>query len=120
MEPVIAGLEKDGTPFIASTDLIGCINFAKDFVVSGTASNMMYGMCESLWEPDLVTFVFLASFHTFHCNRNLKIYLKLYLKLCLMLLIEMPHQVGVLSFMLSQKTRLLPVIYVEDKTDLYD
>ena len=54
VEPVIAGLEKDGTPFIASTDLIGCINFAKDFVVSGTASNMMYGMCESLWEPDLV------------------------------------------------------------------
>ncbi len=55
VEPVIAGLEEDGTPFIASTDLIGCINFAKDFVVSGTASNMMYGMCESLWEPDLVS-----------------------------------------------------------------
>lgn len=34
-------------------DLIGCINFAKDFVVSGTASPQMYGMCESLWEPDL-------------------------------------------------------------------
>jgi 20S proteasome subunit beta 3 len=54
VEPVIAGLEPNGTPFIASTDLIGCINFAKDFVVSGTASNMMYGMCESLWEPNLV------------------------------------------------------------------
>lgn len=34
-------------------DLIGCINFAKDFVVSGTASSQMYGMCESLWEPEL-------------------------------------------------------------------
>jgi 20S proteasome subunit beta 3 len=29
IEPVIAGLEEDGTPFIAATDLIGCINLAK-------------------------------------------------------------------------------------------
>ena len=29
IEPVIAGLEDDGTPWIASTDVIGCINFAK-------------------------------------------------------------------------------------------
>lgn len=50
---MIAGLEPNGAPFIASTDLIGCINFAKDFVVAGTASNMLYGMCESLWEPEL-------------------------------------------------------------------
>ena len=34
-------------------DLIGCINFAKDFVVTGTSSPELYGMCESLWEPDL-------------------------------------------------------------------
>jgi 20S proteasome subunit beta 3 len=54
VEPVIAGLDKENRPFICSTDLIGCINFAKDFVVSGTTSNQLYGMCESLWEPDLV------------------------------------------------------------------
>ncbi|KAF9098371.1 proteasome core particle subunit beta 3 [Mortierella sp. GBA35] len=53
VEPVIAGLDKENRPFICSTDLIGCINFAKDFVVSGTTSNQLYGMCESLWEPDL-------------------------------------------------------------------
>ena len=29
IEPVIAGLEEDGSPFIAATDLIGCINLAK-------------------------------------------------------------------------------------------
>lgn len=52
-EPVIAGLEKDGKPFICSMDLIGCINFAKDFVVIGTAGEQLYGMCESLWEPEL-------------------------------------------------------------------
>ncbi|CAO3608869.1 unnamed protein product [Cunninghamella blakesleeana] len=53
VEPVIAGLGKDNQPFICSMDLIGCINFAKDFVVSGTAGPNLYGMCESLWEPDL-------------------------------------------------------------------
>ena len=37
IEPVIAGLNDKDEPFIAATDLIGCINFAKDFVVSGTA-----------------------------------------------------------------------------------
>lgn len=56
-------------------DLIGCLNFAKvlnlnskscpttrcanpsvdvqDFVVSGTASEKLFGMAESLWEPNL-------------------------------------------------------------------
>lgn len=53
-EPVIAGLDsKTGKPFICAMDLIGCINFAKDFVVVGTANNQLYGMCESLWQPDL-------------------------------------------------------------------
>ena len=38
VEPVIAGINTEtNEPFIAATDLIGCINFAKDFVVSGTA-----------------------------------------------------------------------------------
>lgn len=57
IEPVIAGLSKTPTgevkPFIAATDLIGCINFAKDFVVSGTASSELFGVAEGLWEPDL-------------------------------------------------------------------
>ncbi|GAA5867113.1 hypothetical protein JCM8547_006243 [Rhodosporidiobolus lusitaniae] len=53
VEPVVAGLNAKDEPFIAATDLIGCINFAKDFVVSGTASEKLFGMAESLWEPDL-------------------------------------------------------------------
>ncbi|RKP15444.1 20S proteasome subunit beta 3 [Piptocephalis cylindrospora] len=53
VDPVVAGINKDGKPFICSTDLIGCINYAKDFVVSGTASSKLFGTCESLWEPDL-------------------------------------------------------------------
>lgn len=54
VEPVIAGLDpKTQKPYIASMDLIGCPMVTEDFVVSGTCSEQMYGMCESLWEPDL-------------------------------------------------------------------
>ncbi|EDO42974.1 predicted protein [Nematostella vectensis] len=54
VEPVIAGLDpKTNEPFISSMDLIGCPMETKDFVVSGTCSEQMYGMCESLWVPDL-------------------------------------------------------------------
>ncbi|KAG2370154.1 20S proteasome subunit beta 3 [Suillus spraguei] len=57
IEPVMAGLSKTPSggfkPFIAATDLIGCLNFAKDFVVAGTASAKLFGVAEGLWEPDL-------------------------------------------------------------------
>ncbi|KAK3584729.1 hypothetical protein CHS0354_019852 [Potamilus streckersoni] len=54
VEPVIAGLDpKTNEPFVASMDLIGCPMVTNDFVVSGTCSEQMYGMCESLWEPDM-------------------------------------------------------------------
>ncbi|EDV27246.1 uncharacterized protein TRIADDRAFT_50102 [Trichoplax adhaerens] len=53
VEPVIAGLDKNAKPFVGSLDLIGCPMITEDFVVSGTASEQLYGMCESLWEPDL-------------------------------------------------------------------
>lgn len=35
-----------------------CIDFAKDFIVSGTASDQLFGTCESLWEPDMVSVFF--------------------------------------------------------------
>ncbi|SRR5258708_2143812 len=57
VEPIIAGLSKpsEGSkPFIAGTDLIGCLTLPKDFVVAGTASDKLFGTAESLWEPDLV------------------------------------------------------------------
>ncbi|GCC36757.1 hypothetical protein chiPu_0015255 [Chiloscyllium punctatum] len=54
VEPVIAGLDpKTYQPFICSLDLIGCPMETEDFVVSGTCAEQMYGMCESLWEPDM-------------------------------------------------------------------
>jgi 20S proteasome subunit beta 3 len=52
-EPIIAGLNEEGTPFICTTDLIGAKQLSKDFVVSGTASESLYGACESMYKPDL-------------------------------------------------------------------
>ena len=53
VEPLIAGLDTDGSPYIASTDLIGCPMVTKDFVVGGTCSEQLYGMCESLYKEDM-------------------------------------------------------------------
>lgn len=55
VSPVLAGINPTtGKPFICGFDSIGCIDFAKDFIVSGTASDQLFGTCEGLWEPDLV------------------------------------------------------------------
>ena len=55
VEPVIVGLDqKTNDPYIATMDLIGCPMETTDFVVAGTCSEQLYGMCESLWKPDLV------------------------------------------------------------------
>jgi len=54
IEPVVAGLDpKTFDPYICNMDLIGCINAPDDFVVGGTASQQLYGMCEALWEPNM-------------------------------------------------------------------
>jgi len=56
-EPVLAGLERTPSggfkPYIAGADLIGCLNFAEDFIVTGTAADKLFGVAEGLWEPDL-------------------------------------------------------------------
>lgn len=54
IEPLIAGFNtKTQEPYICNMDIIGCKNEPKDFIVGGTASNQLYGMCEMLWKPDL-------------------------------------------------------------------
>jgi len=54
VEPVIAGLDPvTWQPYVASTDLIGAPMVTDDFVVSGTCTEQMYGMCESLWRPNM-------------------------------------------------------------------
>nr|CAG4652126.1 EOG090X0CE5 [Triops cancriformis] len=54
VEPVIAGLDPiTFEPYIAGMDLIGCTTEPEDFVVSGTCSEQLFGMCEALWRPDM-------------------------------------------------------------------
>lgn len=53
-EPVICGLEgPENKPYICSMDLIGAQEKAEDFALAGTATEALFGMCESLWRPDL-------------------------------------------------------------------
>ncbi len=35
-------------------DLIGAPVFAKDFVVAGTCTSNLHGMCEAMYKPDMV------------------------------------------------------------------
>ena len=54
VEPIVAGLDSKGEPYVASTDLIGCPMETRDFVVGGTSSEQLYGMCESLYKENMV------------------------------------------------------------------
>ncbi|XP_033335890.1 proteasome subunit beta type-3 isoform X2 [Megalopta genalis] len=54
VEPIVAGLDPvTFEPYICNMDLIGCICRPGDFVVGGTCTEQLYGMCESLYEPNL-------------------------------------------------------------------
>ena len=53
---MVAGLEqREGawTPFLCGTDSIGAVEKAHDFMLAGTAPESLYGMCESMWRPDM-------------------------------------------------------------------
>lgn len=52
-EPVIAGLKDDNTPFMSGMDLLGAPVFPDDFVVSGTCTENLHGMCEALYKPNM-------------------------------------------------------------------
>jgi len=52
-EPVIAGLDETGKPYVSCSDLIGAECFTDDFAVAGTSSENLYGMCESLYRPNM-------------------------------------------------------------------
>lgn len=54
VEPVIAGLEgPENKPYISSMDLIGAPVFTDSFLVAGTCSDSLFGVCETFWRPDL-------------------------------------------------------------------
>eukprot|EP01069_Polyplicarium_translucidae_P003735 Polyplicarium_translucidae@DN2394_c0_g1_i3.p3 len=53
VSPVVAGLDEKDTPYLSAFDSIGAMCNAKDFVVNGTASEQLYGTCESFWKPEM-------------------------------------------------------------------
>lgn len=53
IEPIVAGLDEKGEPFLSGSDLIGATVHDKSFVVSGTCTGNLYGMCETLYKPDM-------------------------------------------------------------------
>lgn len=52
-EPVIAGLNDDGTPFLCCMDLLGALAITDDFAVSGTCAESLFGTCETFYKPNL-------------------------------------------------------------------
>ena len=53
VEPVVAGLDDKGKPFLSGMDLIGAPVDTKDFVVTGTCTGNLLGMCETLYKDDM-------------------------------------------------------------------
>jgi 20S proteasome subunit beta 3 len=53
VEPIVAGLDEHNKPFLSSMDLIGAPIQEDDFVVSGTCTGNLFGMCESLYRPNM-------------------------------------------------------------------
>jgi 20S proteasome subunit beta 3 len=53
IEPIVAGLDENNKPFLSGMDLIGATMQAEDFVVSGTCTGNLFGMCESLYKPNM-------------------------------------------------------------------
>ena len=53
VEPVVCGLKDDGSPFLCGMDLIGAPVYTDDYVVSGTCTPNLNGMCESMYRPDM-------------------------------------------------------------------
>ncbi|KAK1347545.1 subunit of proteasome [Hamiltosporidium tvaerminnensis] len=52
-EPVIAGVDSSGKPYIANMDQLGCISEPDDFVCAGTADKNLLGICEALCSKEM-------------------------------------------------------------------
>jgi Proteasome subunit len=71
VEPVVAGLQgPEKKPYICAMDLIGAPVFADDFVVSGTSSQALYGLAETLYKPDMVCSLSCSRSRSFSCAQT--------------------------------------------------
>lgn len=53
VEPVVAGLDETGKPYLCGMDLIGAPESAQDFILAGTSAQAMFGLAETLWRPNM-------------------------------------------------------------------
>jgi len=62
--PVVAGLNADGTPFLCMQDSLGAPVESEDFVVCGTSTDALYGVCEAIYRDGMdVKELFEAASH---------------------------------------------------------
>jgi len=53
-EPVVCGLEgPEHAPYLCGMDLLGAQVYTDDFILAGDCPEAMYGLCESMYKPDL-------------------------------------------------------------------
>lgn len=64
ISPIVAGLDDKNRPFISSYDLIGAPSDSDDFVVSGSCSDQLFGICESLHHSGMVIRHCFSYFYT--------------------------------------------------------
>jgi len=50
---VIAGLDAENKPFLTGMDSLGAMETSPDFMCAGTAPDSLWGMCESMYKPDM-------------------------------------------------------------------
>ena len=58
VDPIIVGIDEDNKPFVSSMDLIGATEISDNFACVGTTEDELYGICENLWNKDMVCFIF--------------------------------------------------------------
>lgn len=51
---MVAGLDENNKPFVCAMDLLGAPVYTDDFVVGGTCTEQLYGMCEATYRPNMV------------------------------------------------------------------
>ena len=77
LQPIIAGLKKNGDPYLCGMDSIGAASSTAPFYVAGTTSDMLFGVCEQNWKPDLEPEeLFEVVSQVRRCSRNTAVFEK--------------------------------------------
>ncbi|CAN0230547.1 unnamed protein product [Ectocarpus sp. 8 AP-2014] len=53
VEPIVAGLDPRGKPYLCGQDILGAPVEVDDFVVAGTSAQSLYGTCEAFFRPGM-------------------------------------------------------------------